>query len=67
MELVGEHVRIAETGASAQIDQAIALRDLIVLDHAARRMRLVRQFDRRIGKRTAALARSKKVQDLGGK
>jgi hypothetical protein len=50
MELVGQHFRIAEPGAQAEIDQAIALRGLIVL-HAARR-----QLDRGIGERTAAVA-----------
>ena len=53
-ELVGEQPGLRRTGLGAQRDQVIAGGLLALLDHAARRMLLLRQLDGRIGECTTS-------------
>jgi hypothetical protein len=61
MQLVSEHVRLAEPGVAAELDQPRAVRALEIFDDTARRMILFREFDCGVGERTAALAGAGKM------
>ena len=52
---VRESLGFGEPGITAQANEPFAERGLILTDDTPRRMVLVRQFDRGIGERTAAL------------
>src|SRR5262245_18227027 len=54
VELVGEQLGLRQTGSLTQCDQPRAPGDLVLLDDSARRVILLRQLDRGIGKRAPA-------------
>src|SRR5690349_4708827 len=56
IELISEQLRLCKTGRLTERDESRAPRDLVLLDDAARRMILLRQFDRGIGERASASA-----------
>ena len=53
-ELIGQKFGLLGAGAAAEGDQILARVLFALLDHAACRMPLFRQFDRGIGERAAA-------------
>jgi hypothetical protein len=53
IKLVGEHLRVIQAGASAQLRKMFSLSELELFDHATRRMGSIRQLDCGIGKRAA--------------
>src|SRR3954469_12296791 len=55
MQFVREHFRLAQSGRPGELHEPHPLRGLELLDDAASRMAFVRQFDRGIGERAAAL------------
>jgi hypothetical protein len=56
-ELIGKKLGIPQPCLAAKLDDPVTTMALAFLDHPSGRMIGVRQFDRRIGKGAAALAR----------
>ena len=54
-QIVRQHLRVAQAGRAGEGGEALAMRCLVRLDNASCRMLLLREFDRRVRQRAAAL------------